>query len=161
MSCMPRWPGELWVYMQSLFLSVLSWWSLFDGYCEKSSAGKNHLTKQGRSSHWAGTKNASTSVSHHLSLPPLYFCRALDCNVTLVSPTENTTSRFAWALWKDISWDGGRKKSCMKHEADMYGNITFKTNVVYLWHKYHTLTYSAFIIVSNLPFFPKVVTYGI
>lgn len=50
-SATPRWPKELWV-CNLCFLSGISQWSLFDWYWEKSSAGRNRLTKQGRSSPW-------------------------------------------------------------------------------------------------------------
>lgn len=58
----PRWPRELWV-CNLCFLSEISQWSAADWYREKSSAGRNRLTKQGRSSPWVLGEKATTATT--------------------------------------------------------------------------------------------------
>lgn len=148
-SWMPRWPRELWVYMQSVFLQVISWWSLFDWYWEKSSAGRNHLTKQGRSSPWTGRENVTTSVS----VFTYSSSTSVVADLSAFLPGPGLQCHTGLTLTKvDLFWPYRRmlfryraqkKKKYILHDPDMYENITYKTDVVS-----HTSIWSVFIIIS-------------
>lgn len=85
-NCMPRWPRELWVDMQSLFslgdLSVICLWLIW----EKSSAGRNYLTMQGQSSPWIGREKATTFLSALTSSSSSSTAPALSLSVFLFDP---------------------------------------------------------------------------
>ena len=93
-----------------VFHSVISQWSLFDWYWGKSSAGRNHLTKQGRSSPWAGRGKATTSVSASSSssssawaLPLSAFLLGLELLVSHQSnPREHTKVFLFWLYRKSL-----------------------------------------------------------
>lgn len=100
-------PGNSGYTCNLRFLSEISRWSLFDWYWEKSSAGRNRLTKQGRSSPWAGREKATTSVSASTSSSQsqpffcLHFCLALSlwCHINL-PPREHTKVDLFWLYGK-------------------------------------------------------------
>lgn len=115
-SCMPRWPRELWVYVQSSFslrdLSVISLWLILG----EEFSWKKSFNKARTIFSLSGQREG-----HHLCFCLIFIvCPSFSvcisawpwaCGVTSISPEGTHQSRFVLALWKDaLEMESSRKR---------------------------------------------------
>lgn len=136
-SATPRWPKELWV-CNLCFLSEISQWSLFDWYWEKSSAGRNRLTKQGRSSPWVLGEKATTTLSAPASVFLSVCSFVAESLLHQYHPREHTEGLFCMLhgkmfLSEELENDGGtvkkRKKKKEKKMINEGNNKSLKVGI--------------------------------